>query len=203
MKINYQTELDKILENLTAEGRTPSLLLHSCCAPCSSYVLEYLAKYFRITVFYYNPNIYPPEEFEKRKNEQLRLLKIAEYPNPVDIIIPEYAPSEFYRSVSGLESEPEGGLRCRECFCLRLVKTASEAKTRGFDMFSTTLTVSPHKNAQIINELGISISQKLEIPFLVSDFKKRNGYKRSIELSAKYGLYRQSWCGCRFAIPAK
>lgn len=200
MKINYQTELDKIIEGFVNESKTPSLLLHSCCAPCSSYVLEYLTKYFNITVFYYNPNIYPQTEFEKRLKEQERLINTAVYPNPVGLIVPKYDPQEFYVAAQGFENEREGGLRCSKCFSLRLEKTAAEAKRLSFDMFCTTLTVSPHKNAQVINALGINIGEKFGIPFLVSDFKKREGYKRSIELSAKYSLYRQNWCGCEFAM---
>ena len=200
MKINYQIELDGILDKIEKSGETPRLLLHSCCAPCSSYVLEYLSKYFRITVFYYNPNIYPREEFEKRAGEQRRLISVAEYPNPVELIVPEYDEQEFYSAAAGFESEREGGARCTQCFRLRLSRTAREAKMRGFDMFSTTLTVSPHKNAQVINSIGLDIEEKTGVRFLVSDFKKRDGYKRSIELSEKYGLYRQNWCGCRYAM---
>lgn len=200
MKINYQLELDTILDEIVRSGKTPSLLLHSCCAPCSSYVLEYLTKYFKVTVFYYNPNIYPSAEFEKRRDEQARLIRAADYPNPVELIVPEYDQQEFYSAAASYENEREGGLRCSQCFALRLSRTAKEAKALGFDMFSTTLTVSPHKNAQIINPIGLEIGEKIGIPFLVSDFKKRNGYKRSIELSEKYGLYRQNWCGCRFAM---
>ena len=200
VKVNYQIEMEKKLNMLERTGRTPSLLLHSCCAPCSSYVLECLTEHFRVTVFYYNPNIYPREEFEKRLNEQKRLISLVEYKNPVKLIVPEYDEQEFYAAASGLESEREGGARCMQCVRLRLGRTAREAKTRGFDMFSTTLTVSPHKNAQIINSIGLDIEEKTGVRFLVSDFKKRNGYKRSVELSEKYGLYRQNWCGCRYAM---
>lgn len=200
VKVNYQIEMEKKLNMLERTGRTPSLLLHSCCAPCSSYVLECLTEHFRVTVFYYNPNIYPREEFEKRLNEQKRLISLVEYKNPVKLIVPEYDEQEFYAAAAGFESEREGRARCTQCFRLRLGRTAREAKTRGFDMFSTTLTVSPHKKAQVINAIGLDIAQKSGVEFLVSDFKKKNGYKRSIELSAKYGLYRQSWCGCRFAM---
>ena len=193
MKINYQFMLDEQLKNLGAEKK---LLLHSCCAPCSTYVLEYLKEYFDITVFYYNPNIYPPEEFYMRESEQKRLcetLGIAE-------ISVGYDDEEFYKAANGLETEPEGGRRCLECFRLRLFKTAEYAVKNGFNFFTTTLSISPHKNAEVLNEVCHEASVKYRIPNLWADFKKRNGYKRSCELSEIYGIYRQNYCGCKFSL---
>ncbi len=195
MKINYQRELDKILEKLG--GEKPRLLLHSCCAPCSSYVLEYLSKYFAITVLYYNPNIFPEDEFSKRLDEQRRLAK--EMPNNIDVIDEGYNPQEFYDAVKGLEAEAEGGARCEKCFKLRLLKTAEIAKEKGFDYFTTTLSISPLKDEQLLNRIGRELSEKCGIEYLYSDFKKKNGYKRSIELSKEYNLYRQNYCGCVFS----
>ena len=195
-KINYQLKLEEILEGL---DERPSLLLHSCCGPCSSYCLEYLKKYFDITVLYYNPNIYPEEEFDRRAAEQRRL--IEECMEGVKLIISSYDHSEFTEYVKGFEGEPEGGARCEKCFKLRLEETARLAEEEGFDFFGTTLTVSPHKNAQVINSVGERIAQEFTIApaWLYSDFKKKNGYKISIELSQKYGLYRQNFCGCEYA----
>ena len=195
-KINYQLKLEEILEGL---DERPSLLLHSCCGPCSSYCLEYLKKYFDITVLYYNPNIYPEEEFDRRAAEQRRL--IEECMEGVKLIISSYDHSEFTEYIKGYEGEKEGGARCEKCFKLRLEKTAGTAREGGFDFFGTTLTVSPHKNAQIINSVGERIAQEFTIApaWLYSDFKKKNGYKISIELSQKYGLYRQNFCGCEYA----
>ena len=198
MAVNYQKVLDDTLASF--DGKTPTLLLHSCCAPCSSYVLEYLSKFFKVTLYYYNPNIYPPEEYYKRLNEQKRLLKLIEAPNPVNIIPAEYEPKQFYDAVLGFENEPEGGSRCERCFRLRLEEAAKAAKAVGFDYFTTTLSVSPHKNAALLNEIGKEMSDKYGIPYLYSDFKKREGYKRSIELSGLYGLYRQEYCGCEFSM---
>lgn len=197
MKTNYQRELDVILKNLN--GKTPSLLLHSCCAPCSSYVLEYLSQYFKITVLYYNPNIYPQDEFWKRLKEQKRLITEMKFANPVNVIDIGYDSKEFYSEVKGLENEPEGGNRCVECFKLRLEKTAQIAKENGFDYFTTTLTISPLKDEQVLNQIGKTIADKYGILYLFSDFKKKNGYKRSVELSKEYGLYRQNYCGCIFS----
>ena len=195
-KINYQLKLEEILEGL---DERPSLLLHSCCGPCSSYCLEYLKKYFDITVLYYNPNIYPEEEFDRRAAEQRRL--IEECMEGVKLIISSYDHSEFTEYIKGYEGEKEGGARCEKCFKLRLEKTAGIASEGGFDFFGTTLTVSPHKNAQIINSVGERIAQEFTIApaWLYSDFKKKNGYRISIELSQKYGLYRQNFCGCEYA----
>ncbi len=195
MKINYQLELDKIIKNLN--GEKPKLLIHSCCAPCSSYVLEYLTEYFDITVLYYNPNIYPENEFKKRLLEQKKL--ILEMGHKIDVIDAGYDLDEFYSAVKGLENEPEGGKRCEKCFFLRLDKTAQLAKDGNFDYFTTTLTISPLKNEQILNQIGGQLSKKYKVPYLYSDFKKKNGYKRSIELSKKYELYRQNYCGCVYS----
>ena len=194
---------DKILEELIEENiksnKVPRVLLHSCCAPCSSYVIEYLSKYFKLTIFYYNPNISPLEEYEKRKQEQIRLINSMETKNSVDIIDCDYDNDLYESSIKGLEDEPERGRRCEVCFKLRLEKTASRALELGYDYFGTTLTVSPYKNCLMINEIGLDISKKLGIEFLVSDFKKKNGYKRSIELSFEYNLYRQNYCGCKYS----
>ncbi len=197
--INYQKELDKILDNIQKTGETKTLLLHSCCAPCSSYVLEYLSKYFKITIFYYNPNIYPQEEFYKRVEEQKRL--IAELPtdNKINFIEGKFDSERFYDIAKGLEKEKEGGERCFKCYELRLRETALLAKKKRFDYFTTTLSISPYKNAKKLNEIGINLSQEYNIQYLFSDFKKKNGYKRSIELSKQYNLYRQDYCGCVFS----
>lgn len=199
-KINYQNELDKILSDIERAGTVPSLLLHSCCAPCSSYVLEYLSRYFKITVFYYNPNIYPEEEFYKRRTEQERV--IAELPaeNPISFIGTEHMSDEFYKAVKGLEHIREGGERCFACYRLRLEASAAAAKDMGADFFTTTLSISPMKNATKLNEIGGELADKYGMRYLFSDFKKRNGYKRSTELSREYGIYRQNYCGCVFSL---
>lgn len=192
MNINYNEEMKKIISNLDDHNK---LLLHSCCGPCSSSVIERLRDYFDITVIYYNPNIEPKEEYEKRKSEQLRLLNELE----IKFIDIDYLNNEYHDKVKGYENEPENGLRCPLCFELRLDKTASLAKENKFDFFGTTLTVSPHKNSKIINEIGLKLEDKYKIKYLVSDFKKEDGYKRSIELSKKYDLYRQDYCGCLYS----
>lgn len=197
--INYQRMLDKIIENIGSADTTPSLLLHSCCAPCSSYVLEYLSKFFRITVFYYNPNIYPESEYEKRVAEQERLIEELPAENPVAFIAEGYDHSEFLSLASGLEDVPEGGERCFKCYELRLRRAAQIARAGGFDYFTTTLSISPLKNARKLNEIAEKIADEYGVPALPADFKKREGYKRSIELSNKYGLYRQNYCGCEFS----
>lgn len=198
-KINYQKLLDKKIAEIQKEGITPTLLLHSCCAPCSSYVIEYLSEFFKITVFYYNPNISPENEYHYRANEQKRLIESMPVKNKVDFIEGEYKPDDFYRVCRGLENEPEGGARCAKCFKLRLGKTAETAVNGGFDYFTTTLTISPLKNAQLINSIGQEIAGKCNVPYLLSDFKKKEGYKRSIVLSSEYNLYRQNYCGCVFS----
>lgn len=197
--MNYQKELEKILQRIEKETPAPKLLLHSCCAPCSSYVLEYLSNYFQITVFYYNPNIYPEEEYCRRILEQQRLIDELEVKYPVSFAAGHYEKERFYGMARGLESEKEGGERCRRCFELRLREAAEFALRGGYDYFTTTLTISPHKNAAIINEIGIRIGRELGVEYLISDFKKKNGYRRSIELSKEYGLYRQDYCGCIYS----
>lgn len=197
--INYQKTLDKELDKIQSNNITPTLLLHSCCAPCSSYVIEYLSKYFKITVFYYNPNISPDNEYRYRANEQKRLIESMPLENPVEFLEGEYIPDDFFDISKGLENEPEGGARCAKCFNLRLSKTAETAKQGNYDYFTTTLTISPLKNAKLINNIGIELSKKYDVPYLQSDFKKKNGYKRSIVLSKEYNLYRQNYCGCIFS----
>lgn len=201
---NYQKELDKIIEDIGADGKSaPTLFLHSCCAPCSSYVLEYLRKYFRITVFYYNPNISMEEEYRKRVAEQKRL--IAAYNNEdntsylIDVIEGDYEPQSFYEIARGLEECPEGGERCFACYELRLRETAKQAHVGEYDYFGTTLTISPLKNAVKLNEIGERLSEEYGVSWLPSDFKKKGGYQRSIELSKEYDLYRQDYCGCVYS----
>lgn len=201
MDRNYQKELDQLIGTLFVKASRPSLLLHSCCAPCSSYVLAYLTQYFDITLFYYNPNIMPEDEYMKRLSEQIRLLNEA-YPNgTVRLIEGKYEPERFCEMVRGLEQEPEGGKRCFKCYEMRLQEAAKQAKEGGFDFFATTLSISPHKNAAKLNEIGEAVGAQYGIAHLPSDFKKREGYKKSIELSKKYGLYRQNFCGCPFSQP--
>ncbi len=195
--INYQKQLDKIIENLG--DKVPSLLLHSCCAPCSSHCIEYLSNYFNITVLYYNPNIYPEAEYEKRKAEQKRLITEMDTKYPVKMLDCDFESEKFYAMAKGMEACREGGERCFMCYRLRLEKTAQEAKKYDFDYFTTTLTISPLKNAQKINEIGNELSEEYGVNFLPSDFKKREGYKRSIQLSKVYNLYRQDYCGCVFS----
>lgn len=196
-KINYQKELDKITQSLN--GEVPTLFLHSCCAPCSSYTLEYLSRYFNITVYYFNPNISPKEEFDKRFAEQKRLIESMPTPHPVKLMLGEYDYSDFLNIAKGYEDVPEGGERCFRCYRMRLESTAKIAKEQGFDYFCTTLSISPLKNSQKINQIGIEVAEKYGIKWLPSDFKKREGYKRSIELSKEYNLYRQNFCGCIFS----
>lgn len=199
--INYDKELERLICNLG--DRVPNLLLHSCCAPCSSYVIEYLSFYFNISIYYYNPNIYPKEEYLKRKSEQIRLIKSLKSKNKLDIIDCDYDNLIYEEKIKGLENEEERGKRCTVCFNLRLDRTALKAKELNYDYFGTTLTVSPYKNSKLINEIGLSLEEKYNIKYLISDFKKKNGYKRSIELSSKYNLYRQNFCGCKYSIRAK
>lgn len=195
-KANYQKELEDIIKGLE---NTPTLLLHSCCAPCSSYVLEYLSKFFEITVFYYNPNISPEAEYRYRTEEVQRLIRELPTEHPVHFIEGKYDPERFYEAARGLEDVPEGGERCEKCFRLRLHEAAEEAKKGGFDYFTTTLTISPMKNAALLNSIGEDEAVKEQVVWLPSDFKKKNGYHRSVELSAEYGLYRQDFCGCVFS----
>jgi len=199
MKINYQNKLDDIIKENLNEKKVPSLLLHSCCAPCSSYVIEYLSNYFNITVFYYNPNIYPEKEYIKRVEEEKNFIFRFKTKYKVDFIEGKYDTEKFYSSVKGFENEKEGGERCFRCYELRLKESAVIAKNKGYDYFTTTLSISPYKNAQKLNEIGERLANEYGIQYLYSDFKKKNGYKRSIELSKEYNLYRQDYCGCIFS----
>ena len=196
---NFQKELEKIIEENKKNGVVPSLLLHSCCAPCSSYCLEYLSQYFKITVLYYNPNLFPAGEYERRVSEQKKLVSALPTKYPVTLVEMKGEPEEFYSAVKGLEHIREGGERCFACFRLRLERAARYAKENGFDFFTTTLTISPLKNAQKLNEIGEEAGEKFGVRHLPSDFKKKDGYKRSVELSKVYGLYRQDYCGCVFS----
>lgn len=198
--MNYQKELDKKIEELQKKGKIPSLLLHSCCAPCSSYVLEYLSEYFNITVLYYNPNIFPPEEYGKRVDEQRMLIEKMPAKHPVTFLEGTYDREHFYSMANGLEEVKEGGIRCFRCYELRLREAARVAKEGKFDYFTTTLSISPLKNAEKLNEIGIRLGEEYDVPYLISDFKKRDGYKRSTQISREYGLYRQDYCGCEFSI---
>ena len=194
--MNYQIVLDETLKNLKG---VPKLLLHVCCAPCSSYVLEYLSNYFAITVFYYNPNIDTTEEYTKRKNESERFTNIFKTKYPVKFIGPEHLNDEFENEINGLENEKEGGSRCLKCYRLRMEKACRYAKEHNYDYFTTTLTISPLKNSKKINEIGCILEEKYGIRYLYSDFKKKEGYKRSIVLSHQYNLYRQNYCGCKYS----
>lgn len=198
-KINYQKELDAILLTVQKDESTPTLLLHSCCAPCSSYVLEYLSNYFLITILYYNPNISPKEEYEKRLLEQKRFITSMKFSHPVQIMDSQYDPERFFSMAKGMETIPEGGKRCHACYEMRLREAARMAKKGKFDYFTTTLTISPMKNSKVLNDIGAMLEQEYGVSYLYSDFKKKNGYKRSIELSREYGLYRQNYCGCVFS----
>ena len=197
--VNYQKILDKTIEQHVSRNETPSLLLHACCAPCSSYVLEYLSQFFKITLFYYNPNITEETEYRKRTAEAKRLISEMPAKNPVSFMEGKYDPESFFEMAKGLEDIPEGGERCFKCYRLRIAEAADIAKQSGFDYFTTTLSNSPLKNAQKLNEIGGEEAQRVGVPYLFSDFKKREGYKRSIQLSAQYNLYRQNYCGCVFS----
>lgn len=197
--MNYQKELEKIIDRLRREDRVPRLLLHSCCAPCSSYVLEYLSQYFEITVFYYNPNIYPESEYSKRIIEQQRLIDEMNVKHPVSFVAGEYEKERFYDIAKGLEDVKEGGERCMRCYELRLREAAELASKGEYDYFTTTLSISPLKNAAKLNEIGTRLGTENGVEYLVSDFKKKNGYKRSIELSREHHLYRQDYCGCVYS----
>ncbi len=201
--VNYQKLLDEKINEITKNNLFPELLLHSCCAPCSSYVLEYLSQYFSITVFFYNPNIYPKEEYNRRLNEQKIFIKQLPIENKINFIEGKYEPDVFFKDIKGLEDEPEGGRRCPKCFYLRLDKTAQKAQELEIPYFTTTLTISPHKNAEAINKIGNEVANKYQLHYLFSDFKKRDGFKRSIVLSKQYNLYRQNYCGCIFAAQNK
>ena len=197
--ISYKDILNKELSKIKEAGITPRLLLHSCCAPCSSYVLEYLTEYFDITVYYYNPNISPMSEYEKRIAEQKRLISEMKFKNSVSFIEGTYNHDEFISLTRGLENLPEGGERCSLCYEMRLEAAAQKAAEINADYFTTTLSVSPYKNTPKLNTIGLKLAMEYGVPYLVSDFKKNNGYKRSIELSTEYGLYRQNFCGCIFS----
>lgn len=196
---NYQKELDGLINVLEKEEKVPKLLLHSCCAPCSSYVLEYLSRHFEITVFYYNPNIYPPKEYEERAQEQERFIREFPAKHKISYMEGTYDTARFFEMAKGLEHVPEGGERCFRCYELRMRETAELAKKEGYDYFTTTLSISPLKNAAKLNEIGEKLEKELGVKHLSSDFKKRNGYKRSTELSKEYELYRQNYCGCVFS----
>lgn len=198
-KPNFQKQMEQTIVNLEKAQETPRLLLHSCCAPCSSAVLERLSSHFQVTVFYDNPNISPKEEYQKRVEEQKRLLTVLPTKNSFSFLEADYQPERFYQTVKGLETEPEGGARCAACFHLRLEDTARVAKEKNFSFFTTTLSVSPHKNADKLVEIGLECAHKYGVHYLVSDFKKKNGYLRSIQLSTQYHLYRQNFCGCVFS----
>ena len=197
--MNYQKEMEKLVSRLQEERKVPRLLLHSCCAPCSSYVLEYLSNYFEITVFYYNPNIFPENEYTKRILEQQTLISDMKVKHPVSFLAGNYDRERFFQIAEGLEHLREGGERCFKCYELRLEEAAKIAQDAGFDYFTTTLSISPLKNADKLNEIGTRLADKYGVQYLQSDFKKKNGYKRSIELSSEYGLYRQDYCGCVFS----
>lgn len=192
--------MEQELKNIESTGRKPVLLLQCCCAPCSSAVLERLKQHFDLKLYFYNPNIYPQEEYEKRLLQFNTLLGNIEYPNGIEMLEAKYNQEEFFEFVKGLENEKEGGARCTKCFILRLEETAKKAKEIGADYFCTTLSVSPHKNSELINSLGLAAEEKYGVKYLLSDFKKKEGYKRSVELSNELGLYRQNYCGCKFSI---
>lgn len=201
MKVNYKLQMDAEIERIKESEKKPTLLLHACCAPCSSAVLEVLSEVFDITMFFYNPNISPESEFVFRLDELKRLLvkmNLAE----IKVLAPEYNNIEFEEIAKGIEELPEGGARCKKCYHLRLLKSATYAKENGFDYVTTTLSISPHKNAQWLNEIGIELEKELGVKYLCSDFKKGNGYKRSCELSRVYDLYRQNYCGCIYSKKA-
>ena len=200
MKENYQRKLDAILIQLDLSHGKPKLLLHACCAPCSSYVLEYLSQYFEITLFFYNPNIFPPSEYSFRAEELSRLVSEMPFADTIpSLVVEDHAQDDFYSAVKGLENEPEGGKRCYECYRFRLEKAASHAKKEGFDYFTTTLSISPYKNADWLNSIGAELSEQFGVAYLFSDFKKKSGYLRSCRLSEEYGLYRQEYCGCIYS----
>lgn len=197
--MNYQLLLDKELQLISRASSKPCLLLHICCAPCSSYVLEYLSEFFDITLFFYNPNITSEDEYNYRIDEAKRLISEMPLPGKVDFIAGRYDISEFFAIAKGFENEPEGSERCFRCYELRLRETAEFAKKNGYDYFTTTLSISPYKNAEKLNSIGEKLSVEFGVKYLFSDFKKKNGYKRSIELSAIYNLYRQDYCGCIYS----
>lgn len=196
---NYAKELERLIQKLQQEGKVPRLLLHACCAPCSSAVLEYLSQYFAITLLYYNPNIAPLEEYQKREAELRRLVSQMKFTHPVELLPCQYDGQAFVQAARGLEGEPEGGKRCEACFRLRLRYAAQEAARLHFDYYTTTLSISPMKNAPLLNQLGEEIGREFGVAHLPSEFKKKDGYKRSVQLSKEYDLYRQDYCGCAFS----
>lgn len=197
--MNYQKILDEMLNKIKTEESVPRLLLHACCAPCSSYVLEYLNNYFDITIYYYNPNIYPYEEYNRRLDELKRFLSEYDTKRPIKLIEDQYTPDDYYESVKGLTNLKEGSIRCYNCYKFRMDKACNYAKENNFDYFTTTLSISPYKNSSWINEIGESLEKKYNVKYLYADFKKKDGYKRSLELSRKYNLYRQDYCGCVYS----
>lgn len=199
MKQNYQILMERELARIEESGRRPRLLLHSCCAPCSSYVLEALNRHFDIDIFYYNPNIAPRDEFDRRVEELKRLVAVLPHENGMNVIVGDYDAEAFMAMCRGHEDDPEGGARCELCFRMRLGAAAKLAKQMSSDYFTTTLTISPLKDAQLLNDIGRELAGEVGVEWLCSDFKKKNGYKRSCELSAEYGLYRQDYCGCVFS----
>lgn len=199
MKQNYHLKMLDIINESCSEEREPTLLLHSCCAPCSSYCLEFLSQYFKITVFYYNPNIYPPEEYFMRAEEQERFVNIFPAKHAITYVEGAYNTDKFYEMAKGMEHLPEGQERCFACYELRLRETVEYAKVKGFDFFTTTLSISPLKNADKLNEIGRKLELEYGVSYLYSDFKKKNGYKRSTEISNEYGMYRQNYCGCVYS----
>ena len=202
MKENYQIKMEEIIHSIDS-NKVPKLLLQACCAPCSSYVLELLSNYFKITIVYYNPNIYPVSEYEKRLNEVRKLVKLIKTNNPIDILEVDYDNNSFENISKGLENEKEGGVRCHKCYYLRMEKVAELAKKYNYDYFTTTLSISPYKDAQILNRIGEVLEEKYQVKYLYADFKKKEGYKRSIELSKQFNLYRQEYCGCKYSMPKK
>lgn len=204
-KTNYQLLLDKTIDKIKNEKREkpPRLLIHACCAPCSSYVIEYLSEYFDVTLYFYNPNITPYEEFAFRAEELKRLLEEMPTNSKISLFVEKYNSDEFYNYVKGMENYPEGGPRCKVCYEQRLRKTAEFALKEGFEYFTTTLSISPYKNSHWLNEIGGRLAEEYGVDYLFSDFKKKNGYKRSIELSKEYSLYRQDYCGCEFSKKQK
>ena len=200
--INYDLKLKEIIANIK-EGEVPTLLLHACCGPCSSYVLSYLTNYFKITILYYNPNIYPETEYIRRKEEAKRLISEMPFKYPVDFIEMNYDPNEYYDAIKGLEELGERSTRCYNCYKFRLAKTALYAKENNFDYFTTTLSISPYKNSKWINEIGEELQDKYNQKYLYGDFKKNDGYKKSLEFSKTYNLYRQDYCGCKFSFDVR
>ena len=197
--MNFQKKLEEILESIKKRETKTKLLLHACCAPCSSYVLEYLSNYFEITIYYYNPNIHPKDEYLRRINELKKFLDEFEKKNKIEIFEEHYDPTEYFNYIKGLENLGERSKRCYMCYSLRMEEAVKYAKKNSFDYFTTTLSISPYKDAQWINEIGSLLENKYNIKYLYSDFKKKNGYKRSLELSKNYGLYRQDYCGCIYS----